>query len=128
MERRPLSEETRLYAAFAYVFPVSLVLLCLPKMREIRLVRLHSIQALLLFLSTILSLMLTSLFFALLGPLGVGVLLFGGVVMLLILLASSVLTGVSVLAAYQGQIPGLPLLAPLIKTLDRKIKRRFGIT
>ena len=126
MERRPLSEEIRLFAAFGYLFPLPVFLLLNPRLREIRLVRLHSLQGIILFLLMALSLLLTSALTTWLSRwLGLGMLLLGGVAMIVIILGAALMAGFSAVAGYQGRSNVLPLVTWLARWLDRKIKRRL---
>ncbi|HEY9764946.1 MAG TPA: hypothetical protein V6C82_01210 [Chroococcales cyanobacterium] len=126
MERRPLSEEIRLFAAFGYLFPMPVFLLLNPRLREIRLVRLHSLQGIILFLLLAFSLLLTSALSTLLSPwFGLGMLLLGGLAMIALILGAALMAGFSVVAAYQGRSNFLPLVTGLARWLDRKIKRRL---
>lgn len=125
MQRRPLSEDIRWVAAASYFFPIGVILLLLPRFREIRLVRYHSIQGTCLFGVTVLSLGLFNLFTALIGSLlGLGFLMFSGLIIIGMLVFSWFLMGISATAAYTGKTNRLPLVTPLANRIEGHFKRR----
>lgn len=124
MQRRPLSDDIRWIAAASYFFPIGVILLLLPRFREIRLVRYHSIQGTCLFGVTVLTLGLFNVFTALVGSLlGLGFLMFSGLIIIGLLLFSWFLMGISATAAYNGKTNRLPLVSILASKIEGRFKR-----
>lgn len=124
----PRSAPYRALAAMCYLLPVAVLMIILPSYREVRLLRIHAIQSMLLATLSVAGTVAIALSGTVLGRLpwvGMSVLMLTGLLICIWILLVVAYASAAAVAAYQGKSLRIPFVDRWVRHWNREMESRI---